>query len=151
VVDLLADAAVGGGVVGIAGSIINKGLGYFTDKQKAKDALEAKKVDYEQAKELAKLGIETAQAQSQIDQVAKEIEGSFAGLQATVADQTVLSGKVDGWATDVLALFRPGITLLLVATMATLAVVEHEPIAKAVASMTGMALAWWFGDRQAKK
>lgn len=146
-VDLLSDA-LGGGIVGVVGSVVGRGIGIFEKKQDHKHQVEVQKLAGSQAVEMAKLGMD----QTQLDMFGEQVKGSYEGLSKSIDDQTTLSGKASQWVTDVLALFRPGLTTLLVGLTATLAVMTNDQaVWSDVTFLTATAITWWFGDRQTKQ
>lgn len=143
-----------GGLLGLGGSLAAQVVGYFKDKQAARDALAVKAAEYAHLKEMAGLqGMEAAQ-QRDADLALANLKGSLEGLQASLGDQTQLSGRVSPWVADALGLVRPGLTLVLVLAALTVAVALAAGAPERMlnpffefASMASMAVAWWFGDR----
>jgi hypothetical protein len=145
--DLIGSAAKGG-LLGLGGSVATQVIGYFTAKQQAKDALEAKSVDYAHAVEMAKLGQAGADIEAHAAQALAKINGDIANLQASIADQTALGGRVSQWAADALALFRPGLTTLLVLGALAFGLISRTSDAfSALVELAGLSVAWWFGSR----
>lgn len=153
--------AASGGLLGLGGAIAGQVVGYFKDKQAAADQRAAKTIDYGHEKEMAQINAGNAAqaAAAQLDLT--KVQGDIDGLKAALADQTTLSGRTSQWVTDVLALFRPGLTTLLASAtgigFVTL-VLKSPPGAgvlqhsfDAIAGLTGMAVAWWFGARDVQK
>lgn len=146
-----------GGLLGLGGALASKVAGYYIDKQAAKDALAAKQVDYGHALEMAKLGQLGDEAKSIADLAVTKLSGELAALQASIADQGALMARVSPWVADVNGLARPGLTLLLVlaAMLCALAVTlgANEALLNPFyqfSSMASMAVAWWFGARDAR-
>lgn len=146
-----------GGLLGLGGALAGKIAGYYIDKQAAKDALAAKQADYGHALEMAKLGQKGDEAKAIADLAVAKLAGELAALQASIADNTALMGKVSPWVADVNGLARPSLTLLLVvaamlcALAVTLGATEKmlNPFYQ-FSSMASMAVAWWFGARDAR-
>lgn len=145
-VDLL-DAAAGGGLLGLGGSIVKEGIGYFKDKQTAKIAKESKSLDYAHAKEMAELGLNQEQVTAALQAQATVLAGEYDGLGKSLDDQSVLSGRASQWVVDVLALYRPSITTLLAVGAGAMAW-QTEGLRDDIVFMAMTALTWWFGSRQ---
>lgn len=153
VVDIIAGTTTGG-VLGLAGSVISKGAGYFIDKQKAKDERESKVLDYQHELELARIAQERGMQQSQEDFAKSQMEKGYEGLLASIADQTAATQKASQWVTDILALVRPGLTTVLILVAFVMAFMIGAGAADTLmnpfyqfAAMASMAVAWWFGDK----
>lgn len=138
-IELIGDAATGG-AVGIIGSVINRGINYFEMGRRAKIEIDQKTLDYQHQINMAQLGMDK-----------DAIVASFQGLEKAYDDQIGLSGRTSQWATDILALFRPGLTTLLVVLTGAYAFYQSLDVFPTLATMAGMAIAWWFGDRQMQK
>lgn len=147
-----------GGLLGLGGSVVTQVLTWRQKKQEAKDALDRATLDYAHEKDMASInGAAASQAANQ-SFLFGQMQAQFAAMQASIADQTQLSGHVSQWVADVLALVRPGLTLLLVLAALVMAVAAAAQIAPSAlapfhefASMASMAVAWWFGDRAVTK
>lgn len=143
-----------GGLLGLGGALAQKVAGYYIDKQKAKDDLAARQAEYAHALDMARLGQSADAAKAQADLMLAKLSGEVASLQASIADNTALMGRVSPWVADVNGLARPGLTLLLVlaAMLTALAVTLGATDALLnpfyqFSSMASMAVAWWFGSR----
>lgn len=147
-----------GGVLGGLFSMGSAAVEYVSNRAAAKEALANKKADqghelailsvtHDRARQEHEESVTVTRLQAQID----EVKMSFDNLATTVNDQTVLSGRVDGVALDVLALFRPCLTILLVGGTITLGVLQEQFAFEQVSLLTAMAVSWWFGDRYRSK
>ena len=146
-------SAATGGVLGGLFSLGNAAVEFVNARQQAKEALEQTKVSNAHEIELNKLNAANAIAQTQLQGVVDEIKASFEGLQASMADQTGLGQRADTWTVDILALFRPGLTVLLVggALISGWIVDNDHTVFNSMIELSAMAVAWWFGDRQRAK
>jgi len=131
ILDLLG-AAASGGFLGVLGSLATT---WFRLKEKRED----------NAHQIA------------LAEVAGRNAEAAASWQAFAASQTAsasdMNEKVSPWAANWRAVTRPGLTLILVVASVGLtafapAEVKREAII-AVHSLTGTAVAWWFGSRMA--
>lgn len=153
---LLGNAA-SGGLIGLGGAVAGQVVGYFKEKQAAKDALAAKQVDYAHEKEMAAIAGTAAQAAGARDQALARLTGEYEGLKASIADQTASAASVSGWARDLLAIFRPVLTFMLM-TGAMITAMEKVPFFTpradtfdAFIQLSALAVAWWFGSRDQAK
>lgn len=147
-----------GGLLGLGGSVVTQVLTWQMKKQEAKDALARAGLDYAHQKEMAAINGAAEERAGEQTFFLSQMQAQFASLQASIADQTQLSGRVSQWVADTLALVRPGLTLLLVlASLAAAAGAASQLAPQALApfhefaSMASMAVAWWFGDRTVTK
>lgn len=152
-VDLIGGTATGG-VIGLAGSVISKGASYIVDKQKAKDERENKLVDYAHEKEMALIQQDNTRQASEQSYALSKMQTEWDAFKATIADQTQLGSRTSQIVTDILALVRPGLTLLLIfATMMVAFAINNGSTTALLnpfyqfSSMAAMAVAWWFGDK----
>lgn len=137
--DILGNVA-SGGLLGLLGTAVNFGLGYFQKKQEHAQYIERAKLEGEL--NAAKTAGEVA--------VARE-SGAAAAFTASVNTEASI-GKTYQWVNAVRALTRPGLTLLLLcltwvlyysADEFTQSYIAQNIVITAVASVT-----WWFGQRQ---
>jgi len=141
-----------GGLLGIGGAVAGQVLGYFQAKEAAKSALALATVTNAHALAMAQLGGDRARQESEESFALERLKGDLAGLQASIAEQTAIAAKTDQWVANVLALVRPGLTLLLVVCALVVAFKPSLNPFYQFASMASMAVAWWFGSRdQAKR
>lgn len=149
---LLGDAA-SGGLLGLGGSLATGVLGYFREKEAAKAALEAKKADNSHEVEMARINGAAAEAQRVGEFAIEQMKQQYAAFMASIADQTAATARVSPWAADVLALFRPGLTTMLVG--GTICAIGFKwngaEITGDLVQLTAVAVAWWFGDRAKDK
>ena len=142
----------GGPLLGILGSLAS---GWFKMKEKEAEALERQ---YDRGHELALLEL-------QGEQRSQDREGELAIAQADAASRQVtasmrhdieLTKRESQWVTNIKALFRPGITLILVLLDAAMffkgvEVADLTPIREMIVTgivfLTEVAVTWWFGDR----
>ena len=147
-----------GGLLGLGGSLASQVVKYFADKQKAKDELAARQADYAHDIQMAGLTRSAAAdaARDQLEQT--RVQGDIEGLKAAIADQTQAAGRVDPWVANILALVRPGLTVLLVLGLLALAAAmidgahpELKDAFETIAWMASVAITWWFGSRDHQK
>lgn len=147
-----------GGLLGLGGSLAAQVVQYFKDKQAAKDAREAKQLDY--AHEVQMAGLTRSAAADAAAEALEQtrVQGDIEGLKAAIADQTGIAGRVDPWVANILALVRPGLTVLLVLGLLALAVAmvdgahpELKSAFETIAWMASVAITWWFGSRDHQK
>lgn len=151
--------AASGGLIGLGGALAGQVVGYFKEKQAAQDALAAKQLDYAHEKEMAAIAGTAAQAAGAREQALARLTGEYEGLKASIADQTALSASVSGWARDLLAVFRPVLTFMLM-TGAMITAMDKIPLFNftpragtfdAFIQLSALAVAWWFGSRDQAK
>lgn len=152
-VDLIGGTATGG-ALGLVGSVISKGATYLVDKQKAKDDREAKLVDYAHEKDMALIQQDNTQQASEQQFALNKMQSEFEVMKTSIQDQTQLSGRTSQIVTDILALVRPGLTLLLILATMLVAFAINNGATEILmnpfyqfSSMAAMAVAWWFGDK----
>lgn len=154
----LLGSAASGGVLGGLFSIGSSAVEFVNARAQAKEALESKKVD--QAHELRMMAYthdrerqiaEETFVLKKLDAWQEEMKANYEALNQSVQDQMILSGKVSGVALDVLALFRPSITVLLVVGAIGCSLVSQQAMADQMVQLAAMAVAWWFGDRQRRR
>lgn len=136
----MAGSTITGGVIGMIGSLGSSALDYVNRRQEAKEQLAQLKVKNEH-----ELGM--VQVQGRID----ETKASYESLNTTVSDQSALNQRADTWVVDVIALFRPGLTTLLVVGAVCAGSYADKSTFNALIELSAMAVAWWFGDRQRMK
>jgi hypothetical protein len=144
--DILGNVA-SGGVLGLLGTAVNFGLGYFQKKQEHRQRLEWAVEERETLK--IKGQLQAAQTAGDVA-VARERGAADAFTASQVAEQRL--PRSYQWVAAVRELTRPGLTLLLVslaafmrfsADDATRAYIDQNIVVTAVAAVT-----WWFGQRQ---
>lgn len=154
----LAGSTITGGVLGGLFSLGNAAVDFVNKRQEAKEAIDQLKVKnshdiavlqitHDRERQVAEETFAATQLQGQID----EIKSSFVALQASVADQTSLNQRADVWAVDIVTLFRPGLTLVLVSGAIFAGAWADKTTFNSLVELAAMAVAWWFGDRQRMK
>ena len=146
---LLGSAATGG-LLGLGGTLASQVMGYVADKAKAKAEREQKAMDYAHELQLADRNAAQAAAASKADRMLARVQGDIQGLAASIADQAAMNATATGWAGQVLLLFRPALTTLLVAGGVWVTVIR-APTGNAIVELASMAVAWWFGSRDYHK
>jgi hypothetical protein len=141
-------SAASGGVLGGIFSLGGAAVEYVSNRAAAKEGLEAKKVDYAHELQIKEKDSVRSRQDAQELHALETLKASFEGLQKSIDDQTVLSGKVDGPVLDILALFRPGLTIMLVLMVLVFGIMKLETYFLQAVELVSMAVAWWFGDRQ---
>jgi hypothetical protein len=142
----LAASAAGGGVFGLAGTLIGRVAGFFERRQEnvheqARWTHEARIIELQMRASASELAGQDSLAQT---------SGAWAGLAASMAAEASI-GESYRWVNAVRALTRPLLTLLLwlitglvylgAAAEARASIVETTTFAATAATL------WWFGDR----
>ncbi|MCA2510499.1 MAG: hypothetical protein IM561_08965 [Microcystis sp. M60BS1] len=140
-----------GGLIGTIGSLGGAAVEYINARASAKEQLKAKQVDYQHEIELQNLGASKSHQEAQDLFNRTDLENHFASLQKAIEDQTVLSNKVNGPVLDILALFRPSLTILLVLICLIFGAMKLEEYFNYAIELAAIAVTWWFGDRQRNK
>ena len=151
-------STITGGLLGGLFSLSSSAVEFVNRRQEAKEKLEELKAKNSHALSVLQLTHER-EREAVADQASDlrvqgtidEIKASFDGLRASFEDQVTLSNKVDGWTADVLVLFRPGLTTLLVVGAVCAGSFADKSTFNALVELSAMAVAWWFGDRQRMK
>lgn len=173
VVSAVAGASLAGGsglgvIVGALGSVVGRVVGIFEAKQRRVDrAMEIQheaagwQHDLKRAEAEAKVQRAETEDALKISAAALEasvVEGSYAGMKASIEAQTALAGKSYLWVDAVQALMRPGLTILLfLALLAIMLAVKISPSSTSAEILqettrtlrfaAETAMAWWFGER----
>ena len=146
--------AASGGILGLAGSLVNKVANYFATQQQMK---------FEELKNRHSLALMDKQAQLQ----QMQIDGKFqiTALE-TDSENLVASYKHDAsygetykWAASLLRFVRPGLTFgilgIFIYVFYTANEFGHvsmiENMSSQISLLASMCLSWWFSDRSAKK
>ncbi len=143
--ELLASAA-GGGLFGLAGSLIKKVMAFFEMKQKNAHELEVLRL--EQAN--MRMEIEARRHIAEID-LERDIETSAdESLQSAIQAEGRL--RSSNWVNDVRGLVRPLLTLMLLIVTTSFWYNTDDPtiearLANELVFMTSAAVLFWFGDR----
>jgi hypothetical protein len=142
----LAASAAGGGIFGLAGTLVGRAAHFLERRQdytqeRARWAHQRAMLEAETA---TKLRILTAEEQR------AAIEGAYSGLQASLAAEASI-GETYIWVNAVRALTRPVLTLILwLITGAVFLTTTDAARASIIDTATFAATAatlWWFGDR----
>lgn len=149
---------LGGPIVGVLGSAISAGVGYFERKQK----IEEKKLDYAQETKLQEMNIAARSAEMESEAAIAHTAAVSKSLEASYKHDASY-GLVGETAATVLRFVRPALTvflLLLVTviyfTLPEAKVVGVDGVATTVGEMvilkimflSEVALTWWFVDRR---
>ena len=143
----VASSAVGGGLLGIAGSLIGRVFTYLEKKQDQKFKLQ----QWEQEYKLQQLQIEARKQETEQEIALSTEQGRWAGLTASInADANGRSSYP--WVAAVKDLMRPVITTLLIGLTAyvVIAIAERDiriEVIYSIVFLTNTCVAWWFGDR----
>lgn len=143
-----------GGLLGLFGSAVTKGISLYE-----------KKLEIEDAKNQRKHELDLFDKQIALRGQEREHEETIVGMQTATAERVASYQQDASYGTDgVVALIRfvrPAITVLLMALVAVMyfttgdIVVGETSMKAQIAAMVveylGMAIAWWFGDRQQDK
>lgn len=147
--------AATGGLLGVIGSLGTQAAAFLIDRENAKQELAMKQVT--NAHELAMIdktserGRQEAQesfALRNLEGKIEEINKSYEGLAAALADQTTLNERASQWTVDIMTLVRPSLTVLLILSSFIFGLLQNANAYYQASMMATMAVAWWFGDRQ---
>ena len=142
-----------GTLLGFGGSFFTKIISLF------EDGLKSKEEDKKRAHEIKLLELQFNQ---QITLKQKEIEGEShvaeVSAQAAIKEASYKHdtdyGEPSQWAINILRLFRPCLTLLLVGIVFVIYFNSQanmrEAITLSLIELSATALTWWFGDRDRK-
>lgn len=148
--------AAGGGLLGLLGAGLGAGFKWLAARQE----LEKTKLEYEQELKLQEMQIKARAAETEQEIQIARAEGSWRGLEASYRSE--IAGT--GWVANIKALFRPLLTLLLVALAGAIiwmlqsgkltGHIDPEVTAalivysvQSIIFSASTAVAWWFGDR----
>lgn len=143
---------LGGPIMGLLGSVVSA----FTKEREHKMNLEDKRAD--QAHELALLSKHAAQrgAELENDRAIAEADAVSRSVVASFQHDAASAGHSYPWVDAIKTLFRPAITLLLVALAgaiyftfdaATTINALQEHIVYSILFLGEVAVTWWFADR----
>ena len=146
-------ALLSGSGLGLLGGIATQIIGIFQTKQMRKN----RRLDYkhdtdkwEHESKLLELQMQADRQRSENELELAQVAGSYAGLKASAKAQQTLSKRASVWVVDILAFIRPVLTLALIGYTGYLAMYAGLGIAQEQAvGLTGLVVAWWFGDRSA--
>ena len=135
-----------GGILGLAGALVQKWMGM-------KEAREAHAMKLEELKVIST--IDAQKAEFALKQMVEQQSGE--AFKAAIDAQAQLK-PASAWAQNALTLFRPGLTTSLLLVSTILALIFHvekpeliEYIIVSMFSMSSVALGYWFGVRTEEK
>lgn len=162
-----------GALLGAVGGLASRGMGIWERKEARKDQVlaygEAEKVrahelvlqkeqrqaDREETEDALKI------REAALEELSQRLDGE--GLIAALADQTAAAGRASPWVANILALFRPGITVVLFTGLMVIFAASLFPAITAETSARitnnvvdtlcfagNVALLFWFGARPEK-
>jgi hypothetical protein len=143
--------AASGGLLGVLGSLGSAGIEYVNARASAKETLAKTQIDYAHELEVKDRDNDRARQASQEDFAKSDMQARFEGLQKAIEDQVAMSARVAGPVLDILALFRPGLTVLLIVMVFVFGLLKLQSYFGYAVELAAMAVAWWFGDRQRSK
>lgn len=153
--------AGGGGILGVAGSLLGRVAGFFENRQAFRQKQAEWKNDVflrEHEISLHKLNQEARkhETEQELDIIAQA--GSFRGLEASLKASTALNANPSGspWVINVLRLVRPVLTVFLLLMVGWIFKGIDDPKIRAevllsIVFATTTAVFWWFGDRAPRK
>ncbi len=146
--------AASGGILGLAGSLVNKVANYFATQQQMK---------FEELKNRHSLALMDKQAQLQQMQIDGKfqitaLETDSANLVASYKHDASY-GETYKWASSLLRFVRPGLTFMILGIFVYVYYSANgfghvnvlEDMSNQVSMLAAMVLSWWFSDRSAKK
>ena len=153
-------SAASGGLLGLAGSVLGgvfKWLG-------ARQEMESRRLEYEQELKLQELQLRARQEETEQEIQLANTEGSWQALSDSYRADAATAERASPWAANIKTLFRPFLTVLLVALSAWIiwmllggalssrigADTASALVIYAVQSVVfsaSAAVLWWFGDR----
>lgn len=144
-------SAATGGVLGGIFSLGGAAVEYVNARATAKENLKQKEVDYAHELQVQDRAAERGRQEAQEGFAKSDMETHFATMQKAIEDQMNLTARVAGPVLDILALFRPGLTILLIVMAFAFGIMKLEEYFQHTIQLVAMAVAWWFGDRQRNK
>ena len=146
-------------VLGLVGSISTKVFGIFEKREERK--LRQLELEHEvnrwgHEKDMFKMQSQAKVAETEQEAFLMTVEGSYDGLQASMAQQTEALKGSSRWVKNILSLVRPVLTFTFVGIVVYISVFENPEdyraagIAAAI-ELAMMSVAWWFGDRSTKR
>lgn len=153
--------AIAGIITGLVGSFSTSLFSWLNTKEKNKIIIaqmghEAKRWDFQ--KEITILQSQAKVSEFEMKALLEQVQGSWAGLEASIKAQIASGQNAGRTANSIVTLFRPFITLLLIAAMfyftQKMLVEEFAKAAfgiVAIIELASMAVSWWFGDRSMKR
>jgi len=139
-------SALFGGTTGLVGSLVGRVFGWLETREKRKN------MEMEFTHELRVMEAQGRIRADELEAESKIVEQKVAGDIRTASYQhDMAGGRPYRWVISVLRLVRPVLTLMLITITGSI-VIWYPPataieVAHQVVYLTGMAIAWWFGDR----
>ena len=145
----IATSAAGGGLFGLLGTAFGRVAGFLEKRQTI--VHEERRWAHETT--LLELQREAAAQETEAALAIARTEGSWAGLQASVAAEAAI-GDSYKWVNAARALTRPLLTLLLWSIASAFwfsaDLAERHSLIETVTFAATAATLWWFGDRSAQ-
>lgn len=158
------ESLVGGGLLGLLGSVVSNVTAFFKTKHDHKNAVELKKLDLIAQDREHKFALEQLEAEAKYrkDQllIQSETDQSLAeqlALMASYRTDPAYTGdsRLLRIAEFIRRMTRPMLTFVLVFLTAGIYFSGdgsiRDLVARSVVAMTATAMAWWFADRQIAK
>lgn len=146
----LIGSAVGGGVLGLFGTAINRVMGIWERREAREDT----RISNAHELRLIEENRESSRQETEAELVRIQTEGSYAGLAESLRHDASLS-NVSPWVNNVRALVRPTLTGLSLTAMIAMAFFMSEDlqvtVTEAVVFVATTAGVWWFGDRSERR
>lgn len=143
--------AATGGVLGGLFSLGNAAVDFVNRREEAKEKVAELSVTNAHELEMTKLNAANTLDASVVQGKIDEMKASFDAMKSSIEDQSGLDQKVTGPVLDIIALFRPGLTIILVLGTMSYGYFHLQSEFNTFVELTAMAVAWWFGDRQRMK
>jgi hypothetical protein len=140
-----------GGATGLLGMILSAVVKHAEARQR----LQEKRLDFAHELELQRLAMQTRGQELESEQAIAEI-ASAESMRVASYRHDESYGQPSQWATNVLRLFRPVITMVLIGLSALLFFSlyndeQRQQIVEMVTYATTTAMVWWFGARDLEK
>ena len=139
-------SALFGGTTGLVGSLVGRVFGWMETREKRKN------MELEFAHELSVMEVQGRIRADELEAESKIVEAKVAGdIRTASYRHDMAGGEPYRWVISVLRLIRPILTVMLIGITGAI-VLTFEPstaieVANQCVYLTGMAIAWWFGDR----
>lgn len=135
--------SISGGVLGFAGGIVQKFVSIYEEKKKHE--MEMQRLEFQGKLDVQKADLNLRQTQE---------DRAGEAFSKAIDAQSGLTGSTP-WVKDVLALYRPGLTtLLLIIASVLFFFVEADTqdyLVLAIISLAQLAAGYWFGQRSFEK
>ena len=154
VVSGLFGSALGGGGIGLIGTIVGKTFGWLEAKEKNKTLLAQNAHELNLLKEQANMKQAEMESEYMIAQMSAD-----ASIRTAAYDHDASYGETPRWCSAILRLVRPTVTLLLMGMSGYIYWKAYEfgdwnttkMLAEEVVFMTSLAITFWFGSRPANR